>query len=57
VTTVAGHDQSGDYQLADRFGQEDGTVFLSGVQALARLQVDQLRLDRRLGLTTAAFAS
>ncbi|MEM9515483.1 MAG: indolepyruvate ferredoxin oxidoreductase family protein [Actinomycetota bacterium] len=45
------------YELADRFRLEDGTVFLSGVQALARLPVDQLRLDRRLGLTTAAFAS
>ena len=45
------------YELADRFRLEDGTVFLSGVQALARLPIDQLRLDRRLGLTTAAFAS
>jgi indolepyruvate ferredoxin oxidoreductase len=45
------------YQLADRFRLEDGTVFLSGVQAVARLAADQLRLDRRLGLTTAAFAS
>ena len=46
-----------DYELADRFRLEDGRVFLSGVQAVARLPVDQLRLDRRLGLTTAAFAS
>ena len=45
------------YDLADRFRLEEGTVFLSGVQAVARLAVDQLRLDRRLGLTTAAFAS
>lgn len=45
------------YELADRFRLEDGTVFLSGLQAVARLAVDQLRLDRRLGLTTAAFAS
>ena len=45
------------YELADRFRLEDGTVFLSGVQAVARLATDQLRLDRRLGLTTAAFAS
>ncbi len=45
------------YELADRFRLEDGTVFLSGVQAVARLAVDQLRRDRRLGLTTAAFAS
>ncbi len=45
------------YELADRFRLEDGTVFLSGVQAVARLAIDQLRHDRRLGLTTAAFAS
>jgi indolepyruvate ferredoxin oxidoreductase len=45
------------YQLADRFRLEHGTVFLSGVQALARLPVDQLRADRRVGLNTAAFAS
>ena len=45
------------YELADRFRLENGTVFLSGVQAVARLAADQLRLDRRLGLTTAAFAS
>jgi indolepyruvate ferredoxin oxidoreductase len=45
------------YELADRFRLEEGTVFLSGVQAVARLPVDQLRIDRRLGLSTAAFAS
>jgi len=45
------------YQLADRFGLEDGTVFLSGLQAVARIPTDQLRRDRRFGLTTAAFAS
>ena len=31
-------------------GVEDGRVFLSGVQAVARLPVDQLRIDRRHGL-------
>ena len=51
------HDSLGSYELADRFRLEDGRVFLSGVQAVARLPIDQLRLDRRLGLTTAAFAS
>ncbi len=45
------------YELADRFRLEQGRVFLSGVQAVARLPIDQLRHDRRLGLTTAAFAS
>ena len=46
-----------DYQLADRYRREDGRVFLSGAQAIARLPVDQIRLDRRHGLNTAAFIS
>ena len=45
------------YELDDRFKREHGRVFLSGVQALARLAVDQLRIDRRHGLHTAAFVS
>lgn len=45
------------YELADRFRLEDGRVFLSGVQAVARLPIDQLRIDRRNGLNTAAFVS
>ncbi|MFV0309548.1 MAG: indolepyruvate ferredoxin oxidoreductase family protein [Desertimonas sp.] len=45
------------YELADRFRREQGRVFLSGVQAVARLPVDQLRIDRRHGLRTAAFVS
>ena len=45
------------YELADRYRLEDGRVFLSGVQAVARLPIDQLRLDRRRGLNTAAFVS
>ena len=49
--------QMAEYQLDDKFQVETGRVFLSGVQAIARLPIDQLRIDRRLGLTTAAFAS
>ena len=45
------------YELADRYRLEDGRVFLSGVQAVARLPIDQLRIDRRRGLNTAAFVS
>ncbi len=47
----------GDYELADRYRREDGRVFLSGLQAIARLPVDQLRIDRASGLNTAAFVS
>jgi indolepyruvate ferredoxin oxidoreductase len=45
------------YQLNDRFLAEAGTVFLTGIQALARLPLEQLRADRRVGLNTAAFVS
>ncbi len=45
------------YRLTDRYTADEGRVFLTGVQALARLPVEQLRLDRAAGLNTAAFVS
>jgi indolepyruvate ferredoxin oxidoreductase len=45
------------YELADRYRADSGQVFVSGLQAIARLPVDLLRIDRRHGLTTAAFIS
>ena len=45
------------YQINDRYEREEGKVFLTGVQALARLPIQQLRADRRNGLNTAAFLS
>jgi indolepyruvate ferredoxin oxidoreductase len=57
VTDTARHQVPSDYEIADRYRREDGRVFLSGVQAIARLPIDQLRLDRRNGLHTAAFVS
>ena len=46
-----------DYELADRYRLESGRVVLSGVQALSRLPLDQLRQDRLLGHRTSAFLS
>ena len=46
-----------DYQLTDRYLKDEGRVFLTGVQALARIPVEQLRHDRANGLNTAAFVS
>ena len=43
------------YELTDRYRLDDGRAFLSGAQALARLPYEQLRADRRAGLTTAAY--
>ncbi len=45
------------YSLDDKYTLEEGTVYLSGMQALVRLPLDQMRRDRRAGLRTAAFIS
>ncbi|MCU1394812.1 MAG: hypothetical protein JWM34_3240 [Ilumatobacteraceae bacterium] len=45
------------YKLEDRYTANEGRIFLSGVQALARLPHDQLVADRKAGLTTAALVS
>jgi indolepyruvate ferredoxin oxidoreductase len=46
-----------DYRLSDRYTHDHGTVFMTGIQALARLPLEQLRADRAVGLETAAFVS
>lgn len=43
--------------LEDRYTLEEGTVFLTGVQALVRLPLDQARRDRRAGLRTGTVIS
>jgi len=45
------------YQLSQRYTADHGTVFMTGIQALARLPLEQLRADRAAGLRTAAFVS
>ncbi|MCH7789936.1 MAG: indolepyruvate ferredoxin oxidoreductase family protein [Acidobacteria bacterium] len=45
------------YALTDRFLAREGSVFLTGIQALARLPLDQLRADRAAGLSTAALVA
>jgi len=46
-----------DFALDAKYRQEDGVVFLSGIQALVRLPLDQHRADRRRGLNTATLIS
>ena len=41
----------------DRFSFEEGEIYLSGVEALVRLTMDQIRSDRRHGLDTALFVA
>lgn len=43
--------------LRDKYALEQGTIFLSGIQALVRVLLDQHRADRRAGLDTATFLS
>jgi len=48
---------SEEFSLEAKYTQERGGIFLSGVQALVRLPLDQHRADRRRGLNTATFIS
>ncbi len=45
------------YELEHRYTRESGRVYLTGVQALARLPLEQARRDRAAGLRTAGFVS
>ena len=44
-------------QLADRYELRDGEVYLTGLQAIVRIPVEQNRMDKRNGLRTATFIS
>jgi indolepyruvate ferredoxin oxidoreductase len=46
-----------DFSLMDKYLQQEGQVYLSGIQALVRLPIDQHRADQRAGLKTATFIS
>ncbi len=44
-------------RLDDKFRMESGSAYLTGIQALVRLPLDQMRRDLRAGLNTATFIS
>jgi indolepyruvate ferredoxin oxidoreductase len=46
-----------DFDLDAKYRVTDGSVLITGVQALARVLFDQIRADRQRGLRTAAFVS
>jgi indolepyruvate ferredoxin oxidoreductase len=46
-----------DYDLTDRYGADDGTVILTGTQAITRILLDRRRIDRDAGLSTGGLAS
>ncbi len=43
--------------LSDKYCQTEGRVYITGVQAIARLPLDQYRKDQKRGLNTAGFIS
>ncbi|MDF0531462.1 indolepyruvate ferredoxin oxidoreductase family protein [Tsukamurella sp. 8F] len=45
------------FSLDDRYTREQGTVYLTGIQALVRMVRDRARLDRRQNLATASLIS
>ncbi len=57
MTDIPIHDRTQRYELADRYTRTDGEIFVTGIQALARIPIEQLRRDREAGLNTAAFLS
>ena len=57
VSLAMPHVDRDNYSLTSKYLGQSGEVFLTGVQALARIPIDQLRLDRAAGRNTAAFVS
>ena len=46
-----------DFSLDAKYRLEEGVVFLSGIQALVRVPLDQHRADKRRGIRTATLIS
>jgi indolepyruvate ferredoxin oxidoreductase len=47
--------QTREFSLDAKYRQDAGVIFLSGIQALVRLPIDQHRADQRRGLRTATL--
>ena len=46
-----------DVTLVDKYRKASGQIFISGIQALVRLPVEQIRRDKAAGLNTGGFIS
>ncbi|MGH3380850.1 MAG: indolepyruvate ferredoxin oxidoreductase family protein [Actinoallomurus sp.] len=57
MSAVVSSSAASDLTLDDRYLRTDGAVYLTGVQALARVLFDRIRHDRSRGRRTAAFVS
>jgi indolepyruvate ferredoxin oxidoreductase len=49
--------KTGEFSLDAKYTREEGLIYLSGIQALVRVPIDQHRADQRRGLRTATFIS
>jgi indolepyruvate ferredoxin oxidoreductase len=54
---MTAHQDLREVALSDKFEQDDGRIFISGTQALARLALLQRQLDQQQGLNTRGFIS
>ena len=45
------------FSLENKYTQDEGTIILSGLQALVRVPLDQHKADQAAGLNTATFIS
>ena len=57
MTEVMPERSSAAFDLDAKYREESGSFFFTGVQALVRVPMDQMRADRRAGLRTATFVS
>ena len=46
-----------EFTLEDRYRREDGTIYVTGIQALVRMLLDRARVDRRAGHETATYVT
>src|SRR3954470_14879783 len=49
------NDSASSWSLDDKYLREEGIIYLSGIQALVRVTLDQHRADARRGLRTATL--
>jgi len=54
---IAKHSDMREVSLADKFDLANGTIFITGKQALSRVPLLQRELDNRRGLRTAGYIS
>ena len=57
IKTQSENDPVYEFSLDDRYYKTNGSVLLTGIQALTRLPLDQYRADQRMGLNTATLIS